>query len=321
MKIALITGTAGQDGSYLAELLLEKGYNVYGLVLKGEDLRNINHIKDKIHLIEGDITDMSSIEKVLKESNPSEVYNLAAYPSHYTTWWEHPIETANVTGLGVLKVLDAIRGFNKDIKFLQASTSEIFGNAKESPQNENTELNPRNSYGIAKVFAHLTTLNYRKQHNMFACSTICYNHESPHGRSKFVTGKIADTVAKIHLGLENELILGNLEARRDWGFAGDFVNAMWLILQQKKPDDFIIATGKTHSVKEFAEAAFNVVSLDWKKYVKTDKSLIRPNEKFELRGDITKAKEVLGWEPKVKFEDLVDMMVNTAIEKYRKNAK
>jgi GDPmannose 4,6-dehydratase len=318
MKTALITGVAGQDGSYLAELLIEKGYNVYGLILKGEDLGKVNHIKDKIHLIEGDVTDIRSIEEALKTSKPSEVYNLAAYPSNYIKWWGHPIETANVTGVGVLKVLETIRKFDKNIKFLQASTSEIFGNVNESPQNENTEFRPRNPYGVAKLFAHLVTQIYNKRYGMFACSTICYNHESPRGRSEFVTGKIADTVAKISLGMENELRLGNLNAKRDWGFAGDFVRAMWLILQQKKPDDFVIATGKTHSVKDFVEVAFKTVGLDWEKYVKVDESLVRPTEKFELCGDISKAKKILGWEPKVEFEDLVKMMVEDAVKKHKR---
>ncbi|RME58843.1 MAG: GDP-mannose 4,6-dehydratase [Candidatus Dadabacteria bacterium] len=309
-KTALITGITGQDGSYLAEFLLSKGYEVYGMVRRSsvEKFERINHLLGKIKLVQGDLLDQFSLINVLKKTKPTEVYNLAAQ-SFVPTSWEQPVLTSEFTALGVTKLLESIRFVNPNIKFYQASSSEMFGKVRETPQNELTPFYPRSPYGVSKVYGHYITVNYRESYNMFAVSGILFNHESPRRGLEFVSRKVTYGVAKIKLGLSNELRLGNLEARRDWGFAGDYVKAMWMMLQQEKPEDFVIATGKTHSVKELVEIAFNTVGLDWQEYVKIDKALIRPAEVDLLVGDSSKAKEKLGWEPEVSFEELIKMMV------------
>ncbi len=319
MKKALITGITGQDGSYLAELLLSKGYEVYGLVRRSslENYERIEHIRDKLKFISGDLNDQTSLDEAIRKIQPDEVYNLAAQ-SFVPTSWEQPILTAEITGLGVLKLLEAIRKYKPDARFYQASSSEMFGKVKEIPQKETTPFHPRSPYGVAKVFGHYITVNYRESYNIFACSGICFNHESPRRGLEFVTRKISYGVARIKLGLANELRLGNLEAKRDWGFAKDYVEAMWLMLQQDKPDDYVIATGETHSVKEFVELAFSYVGLDWKKYVVVDQKLYRPAEVDLLVGDSTKARQKLGWKPKVTFKELVEMMVESDIERLKK---
>jgi GDPmannose 4,6-dehydratase len=316
MKRAFITGITGQDGSYLAEFLLKKGYKVYGMIrrLSTPNLSRIEHILDKIELIEGDMTDQSSLINAVKEADPVEVYNLAAQ-SFVPTSWNQPVLTGDVTGLGVVRILEAIRNVNEKIRFYQASTSELFGKVSESPQNENTGFHPRSPYGFAKLYGYWATVNYRESYNMHASNGILFNHESPRRGIEFVTRKVTNTVARIHLGLANELRLGNLDARRDWGYAGDYVEAMWLMLQQKKPDDYVVATGETHSVKELVETAFNVVGIkDWQKYVKIDKKFVRPAEVHELRGDSSKFYKLTGWKPKVKFKELIEMMVKSDIE-------
>ncbi len=321
MKKALITGITGQDGSYLAELLLSKGYEVYGLVRRSslENYERIEHIREKIKFVSGDLNDQTSLDEAIRKIQPDEVYNLAAQ-SFVPTSWEQPILTAEITGLGVLKLLEAIRKYKPDARFYQASSSEMFGKVKEVPQKETTPFHPRSPYGVSKVFGHYITVNYRESYNIFACSGICFNHESPRRGLEFVTRKISDGVARIKLGLANELHLGNLEAKRDWGFAKDYVEAMWLMLQQDKPDDYVIATGETHSVKEFVELAFSYVGLDWKKYVVVDQKLYRPAEVDLLVGDSTKARQKLGWKPKVTFKELVEMMVKHDIERLKKGS-
>ena len=310
-KRALITGITGQDGSYLAGFLLEKGYEVYGIVRRSSTLNfeRISHIQEKIHLISADLMDQNSLIRALREAEPDEVYNLAAQ-SFVPTSWEQPVFTGEVTALGVTRLLEAIRLVNPKIRFYQASSSEMFGKAQEVPQKETTPFYPRSPYGVAKLYGHWITVNYRESYGLFACSGILFNHESPRRGLEFVTRKITDGVARIKLGLSNELRLGNLEARRDWGFAGDYVRAMWLMLQQPEPDDYIVASGTTHSVKEFVEMAFSYVGLDWRKYVVVDQKLIRPAEVDLLQGDATKARQRLGWEPLVSFEELVKMMVD-----------
>lgn len=311
-KTALITGITGQDGSYLAELLLEKGYDVYGMVRRSsvEKYDRIEHIKDKIELIQGDLLDELSLMTVLKKVKPTELYNLAAM-SFVPTSWEQPVLTAEFTGVGVVKVLEAIRNVDPSIRFYQASSSEMFGKVREVPQSELTPFYPRSPYGVAKVYGHYITVNYRESYNLFACSGILFNHESPRRGYEFVTRKVTNAVAKIKHGLQDKLFMGNLDSKRDWGFSGDYVEAMWLMLQQPKPDDYVIATGETHTVRELVEVAFSHVGLNWEDYVEIDPKFIRPAEVDLLIGDPSKAKKVLGWKPKVNFEGLVKMMVES----------
>jgi len=309
---ALITGITGQDGSYLAELLLEKGYEVYGIVRRSsvEKYDRIEQITQKIRLVEGDLTDQSSLDHAIQQVQPEEVYNLAAQ-SFVPVSWNQPVLTADVTGLGVLRVLEALRKHSPKTKFLQASSSEMFGKVVENPQTEKTRFHPRSPYGVAKVFGHHIAVNYRESYKLFACSSICFNHESPRRGGEFVTRKVTQHVAKIKLGLANKLKMGNLDAQRDWGFAGDYTRAMWMILQQPEPDDFVISTGQTHSVQELLEVAFSRAGLDWKKYVEIDPKLVRPAEVDYLCGDSSKARKVLGWAPKVGFKELIEMMVDS----------
>lgn len=318
-KIALITGITGQDGSYLAELLLNKGYEIYGLVrrLSTPNMSRIEHIANRITLLEGDLTDQSSLNTAMQTAQPDEVYNLAAQ-SFVATSWNQPVLTGDVTGLGVIRVLEAIRQFSPDAKFYQASSSEMFGAASELPQNEQTIFHPRSPYALAKVYGYYSTINYRESYSMFACNGILFNHESPRRGIEFVTKKITDGVAKIYCGLAKELRLGNMDAKRDWGFAGDYIEAMWLLLQQREPDDYVIATGESHSVREFVDQAFLTVGLDWKDYVKVDERFMRPADVPELRGDSSKAREKLGWKSKTSFRELVEMMVKNDIDKYKR---
>ncbi|MDL1892253.1 GDP-mannose 4,6-dehydratase [Sphingobacteriales bacterium CHB3] len=311
MKKALITGVTGQDGSYLAELLLAKGYQVTGMVRRAstENFERIEHIRTKIKIAQADLLDQLSLIDLIEEAQPDEIYNLAAQ-SFVPTSWIQPALTGEFTALGVTKMLEAIRLMNRKIKFYQASSSEMFGKVLEIPQTEKTPFYPRSPYGVAKVYGHFITVNYRESYDMFAVSGILFNHESPRRGLEFVTRKITDAVARIKLGLAKELRLGNLDAKRDWGFAGDYVEAMWLMLQQKEPQDFVIATGETHSVREFAQIAFDHVGLNWKKYVKVDKKFFRPAEVDQLVGSPNKAKRILGWKPRVNFEGLVRMMVD-----------
>jgi GDPmannose 4,6-dehydratase len=317
-KSALITGITGQDGSYLAELLLGKGYDVFGLVrrLSTPNTTRIEDIADKIILLEGDLTDQSSLNVAVQTAQPDEVYNLAAQ-SFVATSWNQPVLTGDVTGLGTTRILESLRQFSPGAKMYQASSSEMFGKA-EVPQSENTPFHPRSPYAVAKVYAYHATVNYRESYGMFCCNGILFNHESPRRGIEFVTRKITDGVARIHHGLSKELRLGNLDAKRDWGFAGDYVKAMHLILQLKDPDDFVIATGESHSVKEFVELAFAEAGLDWEKHVTLDERFMRPADVPDLKGDITKAKRTLGWEPETKFHDLVKMMVKADLAKYKK---
>ncbi len=312
MKRALITGVTGQDGSYLAELLLEKGYEVHGIVRRSstESFERIEHLAGKIHLHQADLLDQLSIIDVMKESDPHEVYNLAAQ-SFVPTSWKQPVLTSEFTAIGVTRVLEAIRllGPGK-IRFYQASSSEMFGKVQEVPQKEDTPFYPRSPYGVAKVYGHWITVNYRESYNMYCCSGILFNHESERRGREFVTRKVTDGVARIKLGMATELRLGNLDSKRDWGFAGDYVRAMWLMLQQDEPDDYVVATGETHTVRRLVELAFSAVGLDWQKHVKIDPSLVRPAEVDLLIGDPSKAKRKLGWTPDVTFEKLVERMVN-----------
>lgn len=319
MSRALITGVTGQDGSYLAEFLLSKGYEVYGIVRRSSTLNfeRISHIQDRIHLISADLMDQNSLISAVQESNPDEVYNLAAQ-SFVPTSWRQPVFTGEATALGVTRILEAIRLVKPSAKFYQASSSEMFGKAQEVPQRETTPFHPRSPYGVAKVYGHWIAVNYRESYGMFICSGILFNHESPRRGLEFVTRKITDGVARIKLGLNHELRLGNLDARRDWGFAGDYVRAMWLMLQQQEPDDYVIATGVTHSVRDFVEAAFDYVGLDYKKYVVIDPRFVRPAEVDLLQGDASKAREKLGWKPEVSFEDLIAMMVEADLERLAK---
>jgi GDPmannose 4,6-dehydratase len=309
---ALITGITGQDGSYLAEFLLEKNYEVYGVVRRSslEKYDRIEGIADRIRFVEGDLTDQSSLDQALEQIQPHEVYNLAAQ-SFVPVSWNQPVLTADVTGLGVLRMLEAIRRHCPKAKFLQASSSEMFGKVSESPQSETTRFHPRSPYGVAKVFAHHITVNYRESYGIFACSSICFNHESPRRGSEFVSRKVTQHAARIKLGLCDRLKMGNLDAHRDWGFAGDYIRAMWLMLQQPQAEDFVVATGKTHSVQELLDAAFSAVGLDWKKYVEIDPKLVRPAEVDYLCGDSSKARKVLGWKPEVDFHQLIKMMVES----------
>lgn len=310
MPTALITGITGQDGSYLAEFLLQKGYTVIGMVRRTSTLNfhRLEHIQDRITLVPGDLGDQVSLIHILEEHKPEEVYNLAAQ-SFVQTSWNQPVFTGDVTALGVTRLLDAIRFVNPKIRFYQASSSEMFGKVVEVPQRESTPFYPRSPYGVAKVYGHWITVNYRESYDMHASSGILFNHESPRRGMEFVTRKITYHVAQIKLGLANELRLGNLDARRDWGFAGDYVQAMWLMLQQESPDDYVVATGETHSVEEFLEQAFGCVDLDWHDYVVQDPRFMQPAEVDLLVGDPTKAGQKLGWEPAVSFPQLVKMMV------------
>ncbi|HBE90446.1 MAG: GDP-mannose 4,6-dehydratase [Candidatus Andersenbacteria bacterium RIFCSPLOWO2_12_FULL_45_8] len=317
-KKVIITGITGQDGSYLAELLLEKGYDVYGLVPRyaTNPFENIEHILDKVTIITGDLSDSSSLYRMIRDVQPDEVYNLGAQ-SFVKGSWDLPELTGDVTGVGVTRILEALRYVKPDTKFYQASSSEMFGKVVETPQRETTPFYPRSPYGVAKVYGHYITVNYRESYGMYACSGILFNHESPRRGREFVTRKISEGVARIKLGLAKELRLGNMEARRDWGFVGDYVVMMWLMLQQDKPDDYVIGTGENHSVQEFVELAFGHAGLDWKKYVVLDEAFKRPAEVDELLADPKKAKEKLGWEPQVSFEELVKMMVESDIKKMK----
>lgn len=315
-KTALITGITGQDGSYLAELLLEKGYHVYGLMRRSstETLDRVSHLEGQIEIVSGDLIDLVSLSKIINLIKPDEVYNLAAQ-SFVPTSFDQPLLTGEITALGVTRILEAIKSSGLNIRFYQASSSEMFGRVMETPQTEKTPFYPRSPYGVAKVYGHWITVNYRESYNMYACSGILFNHESPRRGLEFVTRKITHAVARIKLGLQNELKLGNLDARRDWGFAKDYVEAMWLMLQQDKPDDYVVSTDETHSVKEFVEIAFGHVDLNWEEYVKIDPRFIRPAEVDLLLGSAKKAKEKLGWSPKVSFQELVKLMVDSDIER------
>jgi len=316
MPISLITGITGQDGSFLAELLLEKGYTVYGLVRRTSNLNTerIAHLLPRITLIPGDLQDSSSLVAALETAQPDEVYNLAAQSFVHASW-RQPILTGEATALGVTRLLEVIRSFNPRIRFYQASSSEMFGKVVETPQTERTPFHPRSPYGVAKAYGHYITVNYRESYGMFAVSGILFNHESERRGIEFVTRKISDGVARIKLGMAEELILGNLDARRDWGYAGDYVEAMWLMLQQPEPRDYVVATGETHSVREFVEQAFGVVGLDWRRYVRSDPALQRPAEVDLLLGDARKAREELGWAPRVGFEALVVRMVESDLRR------
>ncbi|MDP9019006.1 MAG: GDP-mannose 4,6-dehydratase [Candidatus Eremiobacteraeota bacterium] len=316
MKTALITGITGQDGSYLAEFLLEKGYRVVGMTRRSStDVHErIEHLGDRIEIVSGDLLDQSSLTKILAQVEPDEVYNLAAQ-SFVPTSWAQPVLTGQFTALGVTRVLEAIRGVNSKIRFYQASSSEMFGKVHEVPQLETTPFYPRSPYGVAKVYGHWITVNYRESFDLYAVSGILFNHESPRRGKEFVTRKITDAVARIKLGLGKELRLGNLDARRDWGFAGDYVRAMWLMLNQDAPDDFVIATGRTHSVREFVRLAFEHVGLNYEDYVVMDPRFMRPAEVDLLIGDPSKAHEQLGWKPAVSFEELVVMMVDADLKR------
>lgn len=314
-KRALITGITGQDGSYLAEFLLAKGYEVIGMVRRSStvNFERIKHIQDKLTLVSGDLLDEVSLIHILREHRPHEVYNLAAQ-SFVQTSWPQPVFTGETTALGVTRLLDAVRIVDPDIRFYQASSSEMFGKVVEVPQKETTPFYPRSPYGVAKVYGHWITVNYRESYGMHTTSGILFNHESPRRGLEFVTRKISHGVARIKLGLDEELRLGNLEARRDWGFAGDYVEAMWLMLQQDQPDDYVIATGETHSVREFCELAFSYVGLDYRDYVVIDQRFMRPAEVDLLIGDPSKARQKLGWQPRTSFPELVQMMVEADLQ-------
>jgi GDPmannose 4,6-dehydratase len=308
---ALITGITGQDGSYLAELLLDKGYEVGGVVRRSstEKFERIEAVRDRVTILQADLHDQTSLVDAFREFGPDEVYNLAAQ-SFVPTSWSQPVLTGDFTGLGVTRALDALRQVNPRMRFYQASSSEMFGKVQEIPQKEDTPFYPRSPYGVAKVYGHWITVNYRESYDLFAASGILFNHESPRRGMEFVTRKITNTVAKIKLGMATELRLGNLDARRDWGFAGDYVKAMWLMLQADAPADYVVATGETHSVREFAQRAFERVDLDWEEFVVIDERFYRPAEVDQLIGDPSKAKRELGWEPEVTFEGLIHMMVD-----------
>ncbi len=312
---ALITGITGQDGSYLAEFLLGQGYEVIGMVRRTStvNFERIKHFQERVTLVTGDLADEVSLISILREHRPSEVYNLAAQ-SFVQTSWAQPVFTGETTALGVTRMLDAVRIVDPEIRFYQASSSEMFGKVVEVPQTERTPFYPRSPYGVAKVYGHWITVNYRESYNMFACSGILFNHESPRRGLEFVTRKISHGVARIKLGLDEELRLGNLDAQRDWGFAGDYVEAMWLMLQQDHPDDYVIATGETHSVREFCELAFGYVDLDYRDYVVQDERFMRPAEVDLLIGDSTRARNALGWRPKTNFHELVHMMVDADLQ-------
>ena len=315
-KRALITGVTGQDGSYLAELLLREGYEVAGMVRRTSNVNyeRVEHIADKIHFVPGDLLDEGSIVAALHEVRPQEVYNLAAQ-SFVTTSWNQPMFTGEATALGVTRVLEAVRQVDSTIRYYQASSSEMFGKVREVPQDEMTPFYPRSPYGVAKVYGHWITINYRESYDLYACSGILFNHESPRRGLEFVTRKVTSSVARIKAGLDSELRLGNLDAKRDWGFAGDYVRAMWLMLQQDVPDDFVVATGETHSVRELCEIAFARAGLDWQQHVVVDERFFRPAEVDLLVGSPARAAEKLGWTPTVGFAELVEMMVDADIER------
>jgi GDPmannose 4,6-dehydratase len=319
LKKALITGITGQDGSYLAEYLLGKDYEVYGMVRRSSTINyeRISHIQERLKLIQGDLLDQNSLIEALRISEPDEVYNLGAQ-SFVPTSWNQPVLTGEFTALGVTRVLEAIRTVNPKIRFYQASSSEMFGKIQEAPQNEKTPFYPRSPYGVAKVYGHWITVNYRESYGIFCCSGILFNHESPRRGLEFVSRKVTSAAAKIKLGLQKELEMGNLNARRDWGFAGDHVEAMWLMLQQNEPEDFVIATGISHSVKDLIQVAFNHLGLDWEEYIKIDPKLFRPADVDYLLGDPKKAKAKLGWQAKVTFEELVKMMVDYDLQLNRR---
>ncbi len=315
-KRALITGITGQDGSYLAELLLDEGYEVFGIIRRSssDPLDRVEHIADRLTLLPGDLSDHTSLLDAIEEAQPDEVYNLAAQ-SFVADSWHEPVFTGDVDGLGVTRVLESIRRVKPDARFYQASSSEMFGRVHETPQTETTPFHPRSPYGVAKVYGYYITLNYRESYGTYACNGILFNHESPRRGLEFVTRKITDAVARIKLGMAEDVHLGNLDAKRDWGFAGDYVRAMWLMLQQDEPDDYVVATGETHTVGEFLEVAFGHVGLDYNDYVVVDEAFFRPAEVDLLLGDASKARKKLGWEPKVDFRDLAKMMVDADMER------
>lgn len=321
-KTALITGITGQDGSYLAEFLLCQGYNVIGMVRRTSTINfdRLTHFQDRITIVQGDLLDQMSLIGILQRHQPEEVYNLAAQ-SFVPTSWEQPVLTGEFTALGVTRLLDAIRIVNPGIRFYQASSSEMFGKVQTMPQNEKTPFYPRSPYGVAKVYGHWITVNYRESYNLFACSGILFNHESPRRGVEFVTHKVTLAAARVKLGLQNEVRLGNLDSRRDWGYAGDYVRAMWLMLQQDEPDDYVIATGETHSVRELCEVAFKRVGLNWEDHVVVDEQFYRPAEVDLLIGDASKAGTKLGWEPTVNFEALICMMVDADLEAVKKEMR
>jgi GDPmannose 4,6-dehydratase len=315
-KTALITGITGQDGSYLADFLLEQGYDVWGMVRRAstESYERIEHLRDRVQFVQGDLLDQPSLTSALVQADPDEVYGLAAQ-SFVPTSWSQPVLTAEFTAVGVTRLLEAIRQVNPAIRFYQASSSEMFGKVRETPQNELTPFHPRSPYGVAKAYGHYISVNYRESYGMFCCSGILFNHESPRRGLEFVTRKVSDGVARIKLGMTDTLMLGNLDARRDWGYAADYVRAMWLMLQADTADDYVVATGVTHSVQELVETAFGYVGLDWREHVRTDPALIRPAEVDLLVGDASKARAELGWEATVDFTGLVQMMVDADLER------
>jgi GDPmannose 4,6-dehydratase len=317
-RTALITGITGQDGSYLAELLLGKGYRVVGMVRRAstENFERIAHIRDRVELRQADLLDQLSLIDLIRTVAPDEIYNLAAQ-SFVPTSWVQPVLTTEFDAVGVTRILEAIRLVAPKVRFYQASSSEMFGKVRETPQRETTAFYPRSPYGVAKVYGHFITVNYRESYDLFACSGILFNHESPRRGREFVTRKVTDGVARIKLGLAKELRLGNLEARRDWGFAGDYVEAMWRMLQQPKPDDYVVATSESHTVRDLVEIAFGCVGLDWRKHVVEDPALLRPAEVEQLIGDASKARRELGWVPRVSFHELVEMMVRADLERLR----
>ncbi len=319
MKTALITGITGQDGSYLAEFLLGKGYKIYGLIRRTStsNLENIKHLLNEIELVSADLLDLRSLISAVQYCKPDEVYNLAAQ-SFVPTSWVQPVLTTEVTALGVTNMLEAIRLVKPEIRFYQASSSEMFGKVQETPQTEKTPFYPRSPYGVAKVYGHWITVNYRESYDLFACSGILFNHESPRRGKEFVTRKVTYSVASIKLGLEKELRMGNLDAMRDWGYAGDYVQAMWLMLQHEQPDDYVVATGETHSVRELVQVAFETVDLNWEDYVVIDPQFIRPAEVDLLLGNPRKIENILGWKPQVTFNELVQMMVEEDLHKLSK---
>ncbi len=314
---ALITGITGQDGSYLADFLLEKGYRVVGMVRRSstENFERIEHLRGKVEICQADLLDQLSLINLLRRVRPREVYNLASQ-SFVPTSFEQPVLTGEFTAMGVTRMLEAVRLVDREIRFYQASSSEMFGKVQEAPQTERTPFYPRSPYGVAKVYGHWITVNYRESYDLFACSGILFNHESPRRGKEFVTRKVSDGVARIKYGLDRQLALGNLEARRDWGYAGDYVEAMWLLLQQPRPEDYVIATGETHAVRELCEIAFSRVGLRWQDHVVADPRFMRPAEVDVLQGDASKAKRILGWQPRVPFRRLVEMMVDADLSRY-----
>jgi GDPmannose 4,6-dehydratase len=316
---ALITGITGQDGSYLAEFLLNKGYDVIGMVRRTSTINfsRIQGIQDDITLVSGDLLDQGSLNAIVREQQPQEIYNLAAQ-SFVPTSWKQPVFTGDVTGLGVTRMLEAIRSVDPSIRFYQASSSEMFGKVREVPQTEMTPFYPRSPYGVAKVYGHWITVNYRESYDLYACSGILFNHESPRRGLEFVTRKITYHVAKIKLGLTDKVALGNLDSKRDWGFAGDYIRAMWLMLQQNRPDDYVVGTGRTHSVQDLCEVAFSCVDLDWQDHVVQDPRFMRPAEVDLLVSNPEKARAVLGWEPEVSFAELIEMMVKADMDLLRR---